>query len=620
MSSRPELTELFTELASRIETRNSQTDQSDDVLIADLNQSLNLNEVPRVRVLDTALSLMCFTSPQVFESVIECSVNTIVSVLYSLIDCSVLRSGKSEVLRVGGLIGGGECLGMMELCDDVLGKVNEYGMLSCSLLYAVLRVAAMTTQFGYTMQLTPILNAQPTDEMISAISKLMCYMPKEANLENQQLQMRLILWYLDPQNLVKDISQILQDVVGRPFIYLNEEIYQNIEWRSIIICLALSPLMFIETRALLHRWFLLTGLASVLELEAELVLTVLDVLSRPMRWGLSADVGSKLPFSYAYFHFEHRLFRFLAQPLSCDRFIELVRNVGKSVSLSKRKLKHVATTTSMVDHKSTWAIAMNFPEWFYFAAILLVGASFSDSCICSVNEDNQPLTSSVSVNAARYIAWILDPIDESVCSLLSGKLEKLSRALFNKQSVCQGQTIRLWLEELEDAKIIDIKNNVMFRRVILGMLIGCSDAITEDRYDLLLRYVATGKLLRSTESQHAGSKHKRRNHEPHEPIDKCSQKESVTGACIVFSLTDIAEKISDSLFETREIAVDFICKVKLKAVGYLLKCVKRLLEFEIGENDDILFKDLHRRMLRWRHFHGYEDLDDTINVIASKFS
>ncbi|MFS7991296.1 hypothetical protein Hanom_Chr12g01069131 [Helianthus anomalus] len=625
MSSRPELTELFTELASRIETRNSQTDQSDDVLIADLNQSLNLNEVPRVRVLDTALSLMCFTSPQVFESVIECSVNTIVSVLYSLIDCSVLRSGKSEVLRVGGLIGGGECLGMMELCDDVLGKVNEYGMRSCSLLYAVLRVAAMTTQFGYTMQLTPILNAQLTDEMISAISKLMCYMPKEANLENQQLQMRLILWYIDPQNLVKDISQILQDVVGRPFIYLNKDIYENIEWRSIIICLALSPLMFIETRALLHRWFLLTGLASVLELEAELVLTVLDVLSRPMRWGLSADVGSKLPFSYAYFHFEHQLFRLLAQPLSCDRFIELVRNVEKSVSLSKRKLKHVATTTSMVDHKSTWAIAMNFPEWFYFAAILLVGASFSDSCICSVNEDNHPLTSSVSVNAARYIAWILDPIDESVCSLLSGKLEKLSRALFNKQSVCQGQTIRLWLEELEDAKIIDIKNNVMFRRVILGMLIGCSDAITEDRYNLLLRYVATGKLLRSTESQHAGSKHKRRNHESHEPIDKCSQKELVTGACIVFSLTDIAEKISDSLFEAREIAVDFICKVKLKAVGYLLKCVKRLLEFEIAENDDILVKDLHRRMLRWRHqgkdvFHGCKDLDDTINVIASKLS
>ncbi|KAK9055479.1 hypothetical protein SSX86_026562 [Deinandra increscens subsp. villosa] len=509
-------------------------------------------------------------------------------------------------------------------------------MLSCSLLYAVLRVAAMTTQVGYTMQLTPILNVQLTDEMIPAISKLVCYMPKEVSLENHELQMRLILWYLDPQNLVKDISQILQDTVGRPFICLNEELFENVEWRSIIICLAFSPLMFIETRALLHRWFLLTGLASVLELEVELVSMVLDILLRPMWWGLSAEIGSKLPFSCAYFLFKHQLFRILARPLSCDRFLELVHNIKKSVSHSKRKLKHAATTNSMVDHKSAWAMAMNFPDWFYFAALVLSGASFSDSNICEVNEDNQPLTSSFVANAAWYIAWILDPIDESVCSLLAERLENLSRALTNKQlnscvhnklkkpkpSTCQSQTIQIWLEELEDVKSIDVKNNVMFRRIILGMLIGCSDAIDENGYELLLHYVATGMLLQSTESQYVGFKHKRWNHEF---LDKCSRKEPITGACIVFSLTDIAEKISDAVSETREIAVDFICKVKLKVVGYLLKCVRRLLQFENGENNVILVKDLHRRMLRWRHqgkdvFHGYKDIDDTLNVMTSKLS
>ncbi|XP_076936362.1 uncharacterized protein LOC143603464 [Bidens hawaiensis] len=625
MSKSPEITAVFTRLAYGAE------DQSNDVLIESLNQLLNLNEVPRVRVLDTALSLMCFTAPQVFGSLVECSVNTIVSVLCSLVDCKVLRFGKAEVLRVGSSVSGGECLVVMEACGDVLRKVNDHGMLSCLLLYAVLRMAAMTTQFGYTTQLTPILNVQRTEEIISALSKLVCYMPKEINLENQELQMRLTLWYLDPQNLVKDVSQILLDAIRRPFICLHEELYENIEWRSIIICLAFSPLMLIETRALLHRW----GLASVLELEVEFVSMVLDVLSRPMRWGLSAEIGSKLPFSYAYFYFKHQLFRILARPLSRDRFIELVHNIEKSVSSSKRKLKYVATTASMVDHKSTWAIAMNFPDWFYFAAILLTGAGFSDGNKCAVSEVNQPLTSSLSVNAARYVSWILDPIDESVCGLLAEKFEGLSRALTDrhlssyehkklkkpKANTCQSQTIRLWLEELEDAKTVDIKNNVMFRGVILGMLIGCSDGITEDRYELLLHYVATGTLLRSTESQHAGLKHKRWNHES---VDKCSRKVQVEGACIVFNLTDIAEKISDSLFETQETAVDFICKVKLKVVGYLLKCVKRLLQFETDENNDILFKDLHRRMLRWRHqgqdvFHGYKDLDDTINIIASKF-
>ncbi|XP_076929958.1 uncharacterized protein LOC143594570 [Bidens hawaiensis] len=289
-------------------------------------------------------------------------------------------------------------------------------------------MAAMTTQFGYTTQLTPVLNVQPTEDVVSAISKLVCYMPKEINLDSQGLQMRLTLWYLDPQNLVKDVSQILQDAIGRPFICLNEELYENIECRSIIICLALSPLMFIEMRALLHRWFLLTGLASVLELDVEFVSMVLDVLSRPMRWGLSAEIGSKLPFSYAYFYFKHQLFRILARPLSRDRFLELIHNIEKDVSHSKRKLKHVATTASMVDHKSTWAMAMNFPDWFYFASILLTGASFSDGNICVVSEGNQPLTSSFSVNAAWYIAWILDPNDESVCHLLAEKFESLSRA------------------------------------------------------------------------------------------------------------------------------------------------------------------------------------------------
>lgn len=96
----------------------------------------------------------------------------------------------------------------------------------------------------------------------------------------------------------------------------------------------------------------------MLELEVELISMVLDVLSRPMRWGLSAEIGSKLPFSYAYLCFNHQLFRILARPLSRDRFLELVHNIEKYVSHSKRKLKHVATTASMVDHKSTWYVSM----------------------------------------------------------------------------------------------------------------------------------------------------------------------------------------------------------------------------------------------------------------------
>ncbi|CAH1425214.1 unnamed protein product [Lactuca virosa] len=130
MSNLLELTGLFSRLASQIETGNGDTnnaDQSDDVLVAALNQSLNLSEQSRVRVLDTALSLMCFTAPQVFDSVIEYSVNTIVSVLSSSIECEVLKSDKSEVLRIGGYISAHDCVRVMESCVDVLGKLTEHG-------------------------------------------------------------------------------------------------------------------------------------------------------------------------------------------------------------------------------------------------------------------------------------------------------------------------------------------------------------------------------------------------------------------------------------------------------------------------------------------------------------
>ncbi|XP_023744382.1 uncharacterized protein LOC111892557 isoform X1 [Lactuca sativa] len=585
MSNLLELTGLFSRLASQIETGNGDTDnadQSDDVLVAALNQSLNLSEQSRVRVLDTALSLMCFTSPQVFDSVIEYSVNTIVSVLSSLIECEVLKSDKSEVLRIGGYISAHDCVRVMESCVDVLGKLTEHGMLSRSLLYAVVRVAVMRTQFQYTMQLTPVFNVQSTEEMSHALSKLVYYIPKTIPTNNQELQLRLLIWYLDPQTLLEDISQLLQEAIGRPFICLNDEFYEKLKWRSVIIFLALSPLFFIETRSLLHTWFLHTGLDSVLELQVGLVSMLLDLLSRPIYWGLSAEIGSKLPFSNAYFLSNHNLLRTFNEPLSYDGFLELVHKIKDSTPQTN--------TISMVDHKSTWSIAMNFPDWFYFASFLLSGRSF----------DYLQQTSSCSAAASWYISWILDPVTESVSGILAEKLSKLSKPL-----VINLSTIRIWLKEFQDVKAIDIQKNAMFRRITFGILIGSYSSITEDGFELLLHYVTTGIILRSTESQHT------------------RLKEAVACACSVFNLTDIAERISDSVCDAREIAVEIICQIKLRVVKYLIKCVNSLLQFQIDQNNLLLYKDLHRRMLRWRNqgkdvFHGYKDLDDAINTISSK--
>ncbi|XP_042751348.1 uncharacterized protein LOC111892557 isoform X2 [Lactuca sativa] len=470
----------------------------------------------------------------------------------------------------------------MESCVDVLGKLTEHGMLSRSLLYAVVRVAVMRTQFQYTMQLTPVFNVQSTEEMSHALSKLVYYIPKTIPTNNQELQLRLLIWYLDPQTLLEDISQLLQEAIGRPFICLNDEFYEKLKWRSVIIFLALSPLFFIETRSLLHTWFLHTGLDSVLELQVGLVSMLLDLLSRPIYWGLSAEIGSKLPFSNAYFLSNHNLLRTFNEPLSYDGFLELVHKIKDSTPQTN--------TISMVDHKSTWSIAMNFPDWFYFASFLLSGRSF----------DYLQQTSSCSAAASWYISWILDPVTESVSGILAEKLSKLSKPL-----VINLSTIRIWLKEFQDVKAIDIQKNAMFRRITFGILIGSYSSITEDGFELLLHYVTTGIILRSTESQHT------------------RLKEAVACACSVFNLTDIAERISDSVCDAREIAVEIICQIKLRVVKYLIKCVNSLLQFQIDQNNLLLYKDLHRRMLRWRNqgkdvFHGYKDLDDAINTISSK--
>lgn len=74
MATLPEITDLFSRLAR---TLNSIEDVDDDVeekksinlSISKLNKSLNLTEDYRVPILEAALSLMCFKSPKVYESV-----------------------------------------------------------------------------------------------------------------------------------------------------------------------------------------------------------------------------------------------------------------------------------------------------------------------------------------------------------------------------------------------------------------------------------------------------------------------------------------------------------------------------------------------------------------------
>lgn len=71
------------------------------------------------------------------------------------------------------------------------------------------------------------------------------------------------------------------------------------------------------------------GSSSVQDLLVVFVSTMLDALSRPMWWGLSMEVGMKLPQSRAYFpSTSNELLMKLAGPISFQNFAELVRIIS----------------------------------------------------------------------------------------------------------------------------------------------------------------------------------------------------------------------------------------------------------------------------------------------------
>ncbi|XWS17403.1 hypothetical protein CRYUN_Cryun33cG0064300 [Craigia yunnanensis] len=361
----------------------------------------------------------------------------------------------------------------------------------------------------YPLPYISILDVKSIEGRITAVSKLHCHLPTKLSLENGELPLRLLFWYLDPLILKQAVSKILQDTRERPVLCLSEKFQQRMDCCAIIICLALAPVMIIETRALLHNWCLKTGLASLLELLVGLVSAILDVISRPTWWGISVELGSKLPFSCAYFPNKSHLLRILAGVFSAENFLHLVHATSEQVSLARKQLhppiKPTAVEVASIDHKS----------------------------LCSASADS---------NASNV----------------------LSR-----------------------------QQNVLLRRIPLGILIGCPNRITDDGCELLLHYASAGRIFQPRETVTAGIRHVKHKSERQDLttwMEKCSKRDVLAGACLVFSLTDAVDSISASLFETEE---------------------------------NLVLRDLCNRLGRWRH-QGQEilqpekDIEDVINDLSQK--
>ncbi|KAF9617692.1 hypothetical protein IFM89_038192 [Coptis chinensis] len=415
MNNVEEIITLLSQLASRI-----QTDPCPQ--LASLNQSLNLinEDESRVRVLHKALSLMCFKAPQVFDEELKCMVGTIVSVLNSCISCQVLSSfEKEECLRIGALISRGNCVKLIQACFGIAGKLEKHETLKEMLLGAVLRVAVSASCYEGLSPRTPVLSLESGCGINASLLEIQHLFHEDISVTNNKIPLRLLLWYLDPLTLKHDVSEVLREVVERPFLDLKKELHDRLTWRSVVVCLALSPTKFIETRTLLHNWFLITGLRPILEFQIKLVSSVLDVLSQPMGWSLSMEVGSQLPFSDAYFANEHNMLAVLLGPFSCESFLGLAHHIRESDILAQKcshqTFEDNTTWKKLINYRSTWAQLIAFPEWFFFAAILLFSKNgcqfaFWSRCITSaVTTEHTCDAEQCCTAAARYLMILLAP-------------------------------------------------------------------------------------------------------------------------------------------------------------------------------------------------------------------
>lgn len=331
------------------------------------------------------------------------------------------------------------------------------------------------------------------------------------------------------------------------------------------------------------------------------------------------------------------------------------------------------------------ALAITFLDWFYFASILLVSEkSFEDGihsgCTLGASGIEQTHNEELpcSPAAARYIAWILNPVSKYHQDLLADHLVKMSNSWTSKQ-FCSGtyekkktsyqkilkkpkfchvydtskrkydcQTVALWLKDFENISMMywnetakssassktkasskpSRQQNALLRRVPLGILLGCSDHIDEDGCELLLQYVISDRIFLSGETKSNSCEHRNLNHELRKDAtrtDEYDKTEAVAGACLVFHVTDIVENMSASLFESEDAGGEFILRVKRRTSKYLIKCIRRLIQLKVDEDGNLLVMDLCGRLKQWR-YQGQEvleiqkDLDDVISVLSHKIT
>ncbi|KAH9324704.1 hypothetical protein KI387_004882, partial [Taxus chinensis] len=380
-------------------------------------------------------------------------------------------------LQIGSILSLNDFSQLLEACKSIFRNLEANGNLSSLLMDALLRVATSMTSFKLQYPLSSRTYKKFTEEKHSSVKLLNLFMKEEeVGDKNFNLSIRLLAWRLQPFLLKQDMENLLMEAMQRPLLQLKHELCHRDAWRLMVLNMAAAPDVFMEARCLLHKWFLLIGADRILEVRIELVAAIRDVLLKPSAWGLSKDDGLKLPTSYAFFCRRQKpLLMTLMRPLSYGNLLTIIDTLEDMQSLESfdasiyagaGTLQSISTSvsgislsdwkscekSSLVNHNSAWALLLEFPLWFHFASMILFKSENFD---CSeaecrmVYQDIEQLHSNdviqdidrmrsskcdSSHNAAKYLGWVLSPIDAMHRDLVIRSLLEASKGWINWRS------------------------------------------------------------------------------------------------------------------------------------------------------------------------------------------
>ncbi|PKA63333.1 hypothetical protein AXF42_Ash005228 [Apostasia shenzhenica] len=491
----------------------------------------------------------------------------------------------------------------------------------------------------------------------------------------------------------------------RPFLSLKSEMYNRMTWRMVIICLVTSPTMFKQARSLLHSWFLKTGFPFIMEFQIVAVSSLLDMISRPMSWGVSMELGLKYSHSHAYFPSQcHQLLGVLNGYITCKSFLAMIHHIKIAVAQIMEPIFHPNKCHSshatlgheaildVIGENSTWAMLMNFPTWFYFASALLFfdkdwNTYFSNDIAAKIDVESVNQYELVEA-AILCLSWVMSPCSKGNLDRLAEHFHKTSRSwstvsstqtsshekcssigTHKKGAVSCNKKLRIQKACNDKFKLVATKNSFsslarwlrkfdgfvaqskmksflshessysfaetelmsrrskLFTQIPLGILISCPNFLKDKECELLLYYATTGDISHFSDVHTDADEHHERDFSS--PSGTEGRKWGLDGTRLVFSFSDIIEDMSAMLFDCENTRLDYICLLKGKICGYLLRCVKEFLNIyvpNLGEHrGSVDLLDLVKRLTMWKQqgrevFDGCEEFDDFVNGLATKVS